>query len=147
MADQLLVQAAGDGQRVVDGRECEGGARGHVLGQIEEVLVSVAIPKADHAALAGGAEEGGPQRAVPQTADLLAQALGRRHGNRDLRQQNSRGLYYTPKAIFTPLPPLKIKVLPPNLNNFFVIKNMLKQNGPDSDAVRNLLKNSRIRGK
>ena len=79
MADEFLVQAAGGGQRIVHRREGEGRAGGQVLGQIEEVLVGVAVPEADQAALAGGAEEGGPQRVIAQPRDLLAQTLWGRH--------------------------------------------------------------------
>ena len=44
-ADQLLVQAHGQREAVVDGTEGDGGGRGDVGGEAEQVLVRVAVPE------------------------------------------------------------------------------------------------------
>ena len=44
-ADQLLVQAHGQREAVVDGTEGDGGGRGDVGGEAEQELVRVAVPE------------------------------------------------------------------------------------------------------
>ncbi len=50
----------------------------------------VPVPEGDAAALAGGAQEGGAQPAVPHTRHSLAQRLCRFKGSSHLRAQNRK---------------------------------------------------------
>ena len=59
---------------------------------VKDVLVGVAVPEADGAALAGGAEEGGAAGTVLDASQPLTGALWGSQGSRDLKWNNKNQL-------------------------------------------------------